>query len=87
MKSISIALLMFFMTNAHANIEYNSEDAAQTSPQELAQNRACFGELSNQGCGDPGEDVKTFRSCLHDSFAQLTPNCQKMMTGLYGRKK
>jgi hypothetical protein len=87
MKSISIALFMLFIANAHADIEATAGDAAQVSSQEITKNRACFSELSKQGCGDPGEDIKKFRTCLHDSFAQLSENCQTMMTNLYGKKK
>ena len=87
MKSISIALFMFFIANAHADIEHTAADGAKASTQEIAQNRACFSELASQGCGDPGEDIKKFRSCLHDSYSQLSENCQKMMSNLYGKKK
>lgn len=79
-------MLMLFIVNAQADIEYVETEESKATSMEIAQNRACFGELANQGCGDPGEDIKRFRSCLHDSFAQLTANCQKMMSHLYGKR-
>lgn len=86
MKYFAIAAFMIFMACAHADIEYDAARESQASSTEIARNRACFAELTKQGCGDPGEDIKKFRTCLHDSYPQLTENCQKMMTNLYGKK-
>lgn len=86
MKKLLLPLFMLFMLNAYATIEDDGTNV-QPSEAEVSKNRACFEELSKNGCTDPGEDHKQFRSCLHDSFANLSKDCQKMMTGLYGKKK
>lgn len=87
MKGIFIALFMIFLTSAHASIEYVESEQSHPDPQEVARSRACFEELTKQGCGDPGENLKEFRSCMHDAFTQLSGNCQAMMKELYGKRK
>lgn len=85
MKKLLVPLFMLFMLNSYATIVDDGIND-QPSPAEIAKNRACFEELEKNGCGDPGEDPKQFRICLHDSFANLSKDCQKMMSGLYGTK-
>jgi hypothetical protein len=87
MKSLAIFIVLVSFYNAQASIEYVESEQNRATPQEIATNRACFEELAKNGCGDPGSDLKQFRSCLHDAFPQLSDGCQKMMTGLYKRKK
>lgn len=77
---------MIFMSTAHADIEYDGNDGKPTAV-ELEKNRSCFDELSKNGCGDPGTDLKEFRTCMHDVYSKLGADCQKMMTRLYKRKK
>lgn len=86
MRTTLLALGLIFTINAHANIEYSPAEVSKATPQEIAQNRACFEELKVQGCGDPGEDVQHFKSCLKNVHSTLSANCQKMMTELYGQQ-
>lgn len=86
MKKLIIALGLFTILNAQADIEHTSKDAALPTNQELSRNRACFEELKVQGCGDPGESPKEFRSCMSNAFDSLTDDCKKMMSDLYGVK-
>lgn len=85
MKKILAAMFVVLMTNAYADIEYEGKENNPT-PQEISKNRACFEELAKQGCGDPGDDVKQFRSCLHNVFPTLGSDCQKLMIKLYTRQ-
>lgn len=78
-------MLMVTVVNAQASIEFEG-NTAEPTPQELSNNRACFEELEKNGCGDPGEDVKQFRSCMHNVYSTLGKSCQKLMTDLYSRK-
>ncbi len=85
MKNVILTMGYLFALSAFANIDYSPEDEVQPSAEEVAQSRACFEELSQESCGDPGEDAHHFRTCLKERKATLSPECQKMMTGLYGR--
>lgn len=85
MKRILLVSFMVMMSFAHASIEFDGNDGKPTAA-ELEKSRSCFDELSKNGCGDPGEDIRGFRSCLHDVFTKLAPDCQKMMTDLYKRR-
>ena len=85
MKRILLITMMIFMAVAQASIEYDGNDGKPTAA-EMERNHSCFDELSKNGCGDPGDDLREFRSCMHDVYAKLTPDCQKMMTTLYKRK-
>jgi hypothetical protein len=86
MKKFLIPMMMFWMLSASAHIEFEGDGPAPTN-QEIAKSRACFEELSKNGCGDPGEDLNHFRSCLHNVFPSLTKDCQKMMSHLYSARK
>lgn len=85
MKSIFIAVFMFCIVHAHANIEFDGKMEIPTEA-EVAKNRGCFEELSKSGCGDPGDDHKQFRECLHDAYPTLSEDCREMMTRLYKKK-
>lgn len=87
MKLFLIPVFALFIFNAKADIEHVVGDDDQPTPLEITKNRACFEEVAKQGCGDPGEDQKHFRTCLHDAFPILTDDCRKMMSGLYSTKK
>jgi hypothetical protein len=86
MKYIFICSFMLFLSNAGASIEYSAKEDVKPTEAEITRNRSCFHELSQNGCGDPGENLKEFRTCLHDVFPKLTDNCQTMMSKLYGKK-
>lgn len=86
MTKIFILTSMLFMLSAGASIEYDG-DIAQPTPQEISKNRACFEELIQNGCGDPGEDVNQFRSCLKNVFPSLTEDCKQLMNYLYSPNK
>lgn len=85
MKVIFMMCLIFSFSMAFATTEH---EVANNSPstQEISKNRACFEEVAQNGCGDPGDDIKQFRSCLNNVFSSLNPDCQKMMSKLYHRK-
>lgn len=85
MKVLYISLFALTMSLSFATTEHSPEDIIQPSAQEVSQNRACFLEVSQNGCGDPGDDIGQFRSCLHNVFSTLTPRCQKMMSNLYSK--
>lgn len=83
-KIITIALCIFSLT-VFASIEYEGESST-ISKEEMAKNRSCFQELTVQGCGDPGEDHKQFRSCMSHVYPKLSKDCKALMTKLYTRK-
>ncbi len=76
---------MIFMAHAHANIEFDGKLEIPTDA-EMAKNRGCFDDLTKHGCGEPGEDMKQFRSCLHEVFPNLSSECREMMVKLYKKK-
>lgn len=86
MKNTLAIISLLFVMNVKADIEYSADQNAKATPQEVSKNRACFQELSAQGCGDPGDDHQQFRSCLNNVHSTLTSDCQKMMSNLYGTK-
>ena len=86
MKNTLAIIGLLLVMNANADIEYSEDQNAKATPQEVSKNRACFQELSAQGCGDPGDDHQQFRSCLNNVHSTLTTDCQKMMSNLYGKK-
>ena len=79
-------MLMLSIVHANASIEYVEGEEDSPSPQEVSRNRACFEDLEKAGCGDPGENLKEFRVCLHDAFPSLSDDCKKMMSNLYRRR-
>lgn len=86
MKQTFIAFGLILAVNAFADIEFSPGEQVRATPQEIAKSRSCFEELNVQGCGDPGEDIHHFRSCLKNVHSTLTADCKKMMTDLYGVK-
>lgn len=87
MKTILIALSLLVVMNAKADIEYSADDVkGKATPAEISKNQSCFRELEDEGCGNPGENVKEFRSCMNNAFSKLSDDCQKMMSNLYGTK-
>ena len=86
MKKILFVTCALFIFNAQASIEYD-DNYTEATPQEIAKSRSCFEEVHQNGCGDPGDDQKQFRSCLHNVWGTLTDDCRKMMSDLYGSKK
>lgn len=86
MKNLILSMGLLLSVNAIADIEYIPTDRSQASQAEISKNRACFEEISTQGCGGPGEDHQHFRSCLNNVFPKLSRDCQKMMSNLYGSK-
>ncbi len=85
MKMFIIVLILISSIPGYATIEYEGEPS-QPSNAEVTRNRACFEELSKENCPDPADDVRQFRSCLHNVFPTLTPSCQKLMSELYTKK-
>lgn len=87
MKTILIALSLLLVMNAKADIEYSADDAkGKATPAEITRNQSCFRELEDNGCGNPGENIKSFRSCMRNVYSGLSDDCQKMMSNLYGTK-
>lgn len=86
MKYTIVTLGLLFTISANADIEYSPQEPAKATVQEISKSRACFEELKVQGCGDPGDDINHFKSCLGNVHSTLTDSCKKMMTDLYGVK-
>jgi hypothetical protein len=88
MKNIFLAASFLLTMNAFASIEFEPTQAASSkaSDREISRSRACFQELSAQGCGDPGEDPTHFRSCMRNVKSTLTSECKALMNDLYGKK-
>jgi hypothetical protein len=86
MKKIFVTFCVLVVVNSYAHTEHIEAAHSAPTSQEIGHNRACFEDLAKLGCGDPGEDIKHFRSCLHETFSFLTGGCQKLMTDLYTRK-
>lgn len=84
MKNLILLLCLTFSLQALSSME--ADNFQEATPAEIAASRACFQEVADQGCGHPRDDLPSFKSCLHSSFSTLTPNCQKMMGELYGKK-
>ena len=83
MKNLIVFGLMIFAFNGLANIEYSPEAVSKPSQTEIDSNRACFQDLEELGCGDSGEDVENFRSCMNNVYSSLDKSCQKLMNDLY----
>ncbi len=86
MKELILGLALLFAADAMANIDYVAGDDKEPTDEEVSNSRGCFDELEKRGCGDPGENIRAFRSCLHDVFPSLTDSCRKLMTELYRRR-
>lgn len=82
MKNIFLLSIMIFSLNAFAEIDPR-EPAAKPSASQIASNHACFSDLELLGCGDPGEDIEHFRSCMNNVYSTLAPSCQTLMKDLY----
>jgi hypothetical protein len=83
MKNALITLGLLMSLNSFANIEHVDDELTRPAQVEIESNRACFRELETQGCGDPGDDVSHFRSCMNNVFVDLSKNCQRLMKDLY----
>lgn len=86
MKTIVTVILIVFSVNLPASIEVSGHEPAKATSAEIRKNRSCFEELKIQGCGDPGDDIQHFRSCMNNSFELLSRDCRKMMSELYGTR-
>lgn len=86
MKKLFFVAFLTTTINAYADITHTSQEPPKATAQEISRNRACFEELKVQGCGDPGDDFKQFRSCMSNVYDSLSESCQKMMSDLYGKK-
>lgn len=86
MLKLTILFLSFFAFEATADLEHKPGQGGQPLAKKLTLSRGCFHEMENLGCGHPREDQGYFVSCLVDKPGQLTPNCQKFFTKLYGTK-
>jgi hypothetical protein len=87
MKHIICALSLMFVVNAKADIDASSDDGrGKATPAEITRSHSCFRELEDEGCGNPGENPKEFKSCLAGTYSKLSDDCQKMMSNLYGTK-
>lgn len=86
MKNFLILVFLLSFPSAWPSIEYVPGEEGSPSATEIARNRACFDEVAKYGCGDPGEDLAHFRSCLHDAHPSLSDRCKRMMTTLYKRR-
>lgn len=83
MKNLILMCGILLMVNAYATIEAGDEKVFNVTAEEVMKNRACFKDLEANGCGDPGEDPKQFRSCMRNVYPKLEEDCQKLMTKLY----
>jgi hypothetical protein len=86
MKSLLIAFGMVFALNSMASLTYSESKGSKPTDQEREKNHACFSQLSNDGCGDPGEDPRHFRSCMANVYPRLSSDCKKLMSDLYGSR-
>lgn len=86
MKASILMMSFLFCFNAQSNIEYSASENGKATAAEIERSRSCFYEVKTQGCGDPGDDINHFRSCLSNIYPTLTENCKKMMSNLYGTK-
>jgi hypothetical protein len=88
MKSFLILSALSISLYSWSNIEFSPEEntKGKAQPEEVVRSRACFQELKVQGCGDPGEDIKHFLSCLSDVKHSLSAPCKKLMRELYDLK-
>lgn len=85
MKNFSIVLIFVFSVNVFGSIEYVEGEQSKATKAEITRNRSCFKELASEGCRDPGEDSKQFRSCMSEVYPRLSTNCQTLMSKLYGK--
>lgn len=83
MKTIILVIGMVIALDSFGTIEHSENAGAKPSETEVQSNRSCFKELERQGCGDPGDDIQHFRSCMNNVFSSLPKSCQKLMIDLY----
>lgn len=87
MKTLLVTFLMAFSLQSFATIDTIAEAKGKAPTEsEIQSNRACFTALEREGCGDPGDDVEHFRSCLKTVYPDLKADCKILMTDLYGIK-
>jgi hypothetical protein len=84
MKMIFFISLFISSLSLYAHVSDLSEAvSAPPSEAEITSNRSCFLNLEKLGCGDPGDDVAHFKSCMNNVYQDLSKNCQILMTELY----
>ena len=86
MKNLYLAISLVFALDAFASIEYVADPGSKPTQAEIIKNRSCFQELATNGCGDPGEDPKQFRSFMSNVFERLGEDCRAMMSKLYSKR-
>lgn len=87
MTKMMIAIALLVSLSAKATIDEGTMKSTEPSGKEVSSARSCFKELSVLGCGHPRDDLEQFKSCMGNIISSLTPDCQKMMSDLYSRKK
>lgn len=83
MRKIFTAIVLILSLNVFADIQLSDKQAPQPTAAEQASNRACFSDLERLGCGDPGDDVEHFRSCMNNVYSSLNAECKALMKDLY----
>lgn len=87
MRKILSVVVLILSLNCFADIDnINDLKAPQPTAAELSANRACFSDLDRMGCGDPGDDIEHFRSCMNNIYPDLKPECKTLMNDLYKSK-
>lgn len=87
MTKMMIAIVLLVSMSAKATIDEGTLKSTEPSGKEVSSSRSCFKELNILGCGHPRDDLEQFKSCMENMISSLTPDCQKMMSELYRRKK
>lgn len=83
---IFIVFILFSSLISFADMEHKKGQGSMPSTKELSNSRGCFHEISEYGCGHPGEDHEYFNTCLADKISELGPNCRIFFERLYGKK-
>jgi hypothetical protein len=87
MKNILVILALSFTFMAFADIDATPGDKTKASATEISSAQACFAEIATFGCGHPRDGQEKFRDCMSNVHGSLKPDCQTMMSDLYGTKK
>jgi hypothetical protein len=86
MKYVSFLSVLFISLNVSSSIEFSPLEEGRAKPEEISRSRSCFQEMKMHGCGDPGEDIQHFLTCLPEVRPLLTITCGNLMKELYGSK-
>lgn len=86
MKKLILLSGLCFALNGVASMDFSESKGSKPSSTQISKQRACFQELTDDGCGDPGEEPRHFRNCLAEVYPRLTTECRKLMSDLYGSK-